>query len=159
VKPPDPKVASPLRRFLARPREDRLLLLEALAALAAGRARLLCLPFRRVAARLGRAGAESPEAVPAAQEDTARRIGWAVTAMARYVPWDSRCLAQAIAGQRMLARRGLDCTLYLGVGEDPLRPGDKAFHAWLRCGTRFVTGGDGRLRFQVLASFARTGRP
>ena len=151
---PEVPSAPPWRRFLARPAGDRRLLVEALVALAVARAMTFCLPFRRVAGILGRIGAESPAGVPAAQEDFARRIGWAVAAMARFVPWDGRCLSQAIAGRRMLGRRGIPCTVYLGVGEDPGQPGSNQFHAWLRCGSRFVTGGEPRSRYQVLVQFA-----
>ncbi|MDD2764286.1 MAG: lasso peptide biosynthesis B2 protein [Opitutaceae bacterium] len=155
MKHPDAIAASAVRRFMARSQADRLLLLEALCALAWARVLALCLPFRRLAAMLGDLGTAGPEAAPPAHEETARRIGWAVAAMARYVPWDGRCLTQAIAGWRMLARRGIAGTVYLGVSEAPEHGGKMAFHAWLRCGSSFVTGGDGRARYQVLACFSR----
>jgi hypothetical protein len=132
-----------------------MLLVEAFCALAVARAFTLCLPFRRIARMIGDLGAESPQAMPLAQEEIAGRIGWAIAAMARYVPWDSRCLTQAIAGWRMLARRDIFGTVYLGVDGAPDSNKKLVFHAWLRCGSRFVTGGNGRLHFTVLASFSQ----
>lgn len=140
---------------MARSQGDRLLLFEAFFALALARTIALCVPFRRLAGMFGDLGTEGPANVPPAQEEIAGKIGWAVASMARYVPWDGRCLTQAIAGWRMLARRGIFGTVYLGVSEDPEHAGKRVFHAWLRCGSRFMTGGDGRLRYQVLACFSR----
>jgi hypothetical protein len=140
---------------MARSRADRWLLLEALCTLALARVLALCLPFRRLAAMFGDVGTEGPDEVPLAHGEIARRIGWAVACMARYVPWDGRCLTQAIAGERMLARRGIAGTVYFGAGKAAEHGGKMAFHAWLRCGSSFVTGGDGRARYQVLACFSR----
>ena len=145
-------------KFLARSWPDRGLLLEALFNLAVIRVLLLALPFRRLAAGLGAAGVESAGALAEADEEVGRRIGWAVAAVARYVPWDSRCLAQALAGSRMLARRGLPFTVSLGVAEDPEKKGAQLFHAWLRCGRRPVTGGEGHRTYQVLALFSPKAR-
>jgi len=134
-----------------------LLLLEALRALAFARALALCLPFKRLAGMLGDVGTESPEQVALAHEEIAGRIGWAVASAARYVPWDGRCLTQAAAGWPMLARRSIIGTVYFGVSEAPVPPGRLVFHAWLRCGSSLVTGGDGRLRYTVLACFSWKG--
>lgn len=155
VKRPEATRAFALRRFLARPREDRKLLLEAFCALALARAIALCLPFRRIARMIGDLGTDGPASLPSEQEDAAAKVGWAVAAMARYVPWDGRCLTQAIAGWRMLARRGIVGTVYLGVAGAPASSDKMVFHAWLRCGTKFVTGGNGRLHYTVLACFSR----
>src|SRR5437016_10365838 len=64
---------------------------------------------------------------------------WSVTGVqtcalpifAAKLPWTSSCLVRAMAARHLLHRRGLPCTLYLGVNRDqpPLRA-----HAWLRSG-------------------------
>jgi hypothetical protein len=74
--------------------------------------------------------------------------------LARYFPWDAKCLAQAVAGKWMLRRRGLPSTLYLGV--ERVHEGEKWLeaHAWLRSGTDFVTGERHYERFHVLAAFS-----
>ncbi len=111
------------------------------------------MPFRTIASRLGQAGEESADAIPPALDSIAGRVGWAVETMARHLPWDSRCLAQAIAAWWMLARRGIHGTVYFGVARNPDKPFDA--HAWLRCGSRIVTGGHGLGQFQVISCFSR----
>lgn len=141
------------RKFLALPWASRACLLEALLALMAARLAMALLPFRRIASWLGRTGAESPSVVSPTSTDTATRVGWAVRAIAPWVPWDSRCLAQALAGAWMLRRRGIPTTLYLGVRKEPGK--DFSAHAWLRCGTGIVTGAPGHRSFEVIACFAQ----
>ena len=46
---------------------------------------------------------------------TAADVGWIVERMAEHTPWESACLAQAMAAQNMLKRRGIGSTLYLGL--------------------------------------------
>ncbi len=130
---------------------DRLLLAEAAVSLTAARLAVLVVPFRWIAPRLGRTMASSPMEDPADPE-LPRRIGWAVGAASRHLPWRSRCLAEAIAGKAMLRRRAVASTLYLGLAK-----GERAnleSHAWLRCGSRVVIGERASGGFAVIASFA-----
>ena len=118
---------------------QRRLLGEALLALLMARGAMAFLPFRRIAAWLGTPGAESPATAAAEEIQTAQEVGWAVEAVARRVPWDGRCLAQALAATAMLRRRGLEGTVSFGAC-----PGESAefdAHAWLRLGSCMVTGG------------------
>ncbi|MDJ0641446.1 MAG: lasso peptide biosynthesis B2 protein [Erythrobacter sp.] len=68
------------------------------------------------------------------------RIGFVVTFVARYLPWRSDCLPQAIAAQRWLLKRGIGSEIRVGVE----RPDDGEFgaHAWLVHEEMIVTGGD-----------------
>jgi transglutaminase-like putative cysteine protease len=142
-----------LRRYARISGARRRLLWEALAALALAQAAMACLPFRRIAAWLGTPGAESPASATEENIHMAREIGWAVGALARRVPWDGRCLAQALAATGMLRRRGLEGTVSFGV-----RRGESAgfdAHAWLRVGSCVVTGGAGHQSFQTFTTFTR----
>lgn len=141
-------------RYRAEPANRRRLLWEALFALSSARLALALLRFKWVATRLGTLGGESQTQASPAEEKAAQDIGWAVGVLAPRVPWDSRCLAQAIAAYRMLQRRGIDATVYFGVK----RSHEEAFtaHAWLRCGSCFVTGGPGHLEYRVLTQFSHT---
>jgi len=114
------------------------------------------LPFRRIAAWLGTAGAEGPATATEEETRTAQEIGWAVGVLGRRVPWDGRCLAQALAATGMLRRRGLEGTVIFGA-----RQGESAgfdAHAWLRLGSRMVTGGREHQRFKIFTTFARRRR-
>jgi transglutaminase-like putative cysteine protease len=114
---------------------------------------MACMPFRRIAAWLGTPGVESPVTVTPENARTAEEIGWAVTALGRRVPWDGRCLAQALAATAMLRRRGVEGTVSLGVREG--ESAEFVAHAWLRVGSRVVTGGAGHEQYQALTTFAR----
>ncbi len=136
---------------------QRLLLFEAAWHLAAALIAIRLLPFRWIAPSLGRSGeamaSSEPRQINPEELQEAQQVGWAVTALARYFPWDAKCLAQAVAGKWMLQRRGLPSTLYLGV--ERVYDGEKWLeaHAWLRCGTDIITGESQHERFKVLAAF------
>jgi hypothetical protein len=146
-------VWSELKRYAGISRGRKKLLWEALAALAIARMAMAFLPFRRIAAWLGTPGAESPATATAEEIHMAQEIGWAVGALSRRVPWDGRCLAQALAATGMLRRRRLEGTVSFGA-----RRGESAgfdAHAWLRFGSCMVTGGPGHESFQAFTTFAR----
>lgn len=142
-----------LNKFLALPRAGRLLLIEAALGLGGARLVLALLPFRRIAARLGRVGEESSASITSSHDSIAEQVGWAVETMARHLPWMSRCLVQTLAAWWMLERRGVTGTVYFGVAPNPDKPFDA--HAWLRCGSRMVTGGKGHELFRVISCFTR----
>ena len=142
-----------LDKLLGLPWPKRRLLIEAALALGAARLTLATISFRRIAARLGRAGEESAATIPPGHDRIAEQVGWAVETMARHLPGENRCLAQALSAWRMLGRRGIAGTVYFGVTRNPDKPFDA--HAWLRCGHRIVTGGGGQEKFRVISCFSR----
>ncbi|NOZ05052.1 MAG: lasso peptide biosynthesis B2 protein [Chloroflexi bacterium] len=131
---------------------DRGLLLEASLWLGVARLALLTIPFRWIAPYLGQQKAESGPEIGPFPEDAVLRIGWAVRSVARRTPWESACLAQAIAADRMLQRRGIPGTLYLGMAKG--ETDEWQAHAWLRCGPHILTGQQGHERFVVVSTFA-----
>ena len=76
----------------------------------------------------------------------ARHLGevkWAVERITRLTGGRFTCLMKAMAGQVILARRGVDSAIVLGV--HPSRKGsDPKAHAWLRVGKWIVLGGEER---------------
>lgn len=149
-------VWSNLKRLRKVSHGRKWLLIEALTALAIARIAMACLPFRRIAAWLGTPGSVSlPTASP---EDTriAENVGWAIGALGPRVPWDGRCLAQAVAATAMLRRRGLEGTVSIGVRSGT--SGGFDAHAWLRIGNCIVTGASGYQEFKVCTTFARKRR-
>lgn len=142
-----------VKRYARIPPARKRLLREAFIALFIARLAMACLPFRRIAAWLGTPGAESPATATPEEIRTADEVGWAVGVMGRRVPWDGRCLAQALAATRMLRRRGLEGTVSFGAckGESAAF----AAHAWLRLGSSVVTGGADYQRYKTFTTFAR----
>jgi transglutaminase superfamily protein len=129
------------------------LLIEALVHLGIARAAVLSRPFNRIAPSLGEHMATADPAITEPQRAHAHQIGWIVRAVARRTPWDSNCLAQAIAAKRMLQRRGIPSTLYLGVTKGIEEPKQLEAHAWLQCGDIILTGRHGHERFKVISTF------
>src|SRR5688572_26195234 len=104
---------SGLRKLLALPPAERALVLQAGLAVAVARLLLSSLPFgtvRRFALRLARARPEkgAPDIPP-------QRVAWAVQAVGRRIPGGRHCLAQALAAQVLLGRRGVSSRVCIGV--------------------------------------------
>lgn len=137
-------------QYRSRTPAERRLLLEASAWLALSRLAVRLLPFRWIAPRLGRHMAATPEIPLVEHEALLKSVSWAVRAAARHVPFEAVCLPQAMAAKAMLARRGVDATLYLGVQ----RGEAMGAHAWLRVGDRIVTGRREAASHTVVSTFA-----
>lgn len=107
------------------------------------------LPIRDMlpARRHGAPSDESPEPLSPDAVRLVQRVAFAVPRMARYLPWRTDCLVQALAAQRWLRVWGIPCRLVLGVGT---RPGTRQLadgsgigaHAWLLVQDICVIGGD-----------------
>lgn len=134
-----------LRRFLGLPPDDRRLLLRAWRLEVVIRLGLWLLPFRsvrrRVASTRHRVG-------PAAPAEADRRIGWAVTSAARYVP-AATCLTQALAAKVLLNDAGRGARLTIGVERDA---GSLRAHAWVEGDDGVIVGDHDLERFTVLPS-------
>lgn len=147
------RVARQFRRRLSDQRPaDRWLLAEAAIWQVVAWAAVRAVPFRRWAGRLGTLDEETAPTDDPGSRQAAERVSWAVSATSRWVPWRATCLMEAVAAKKLLERRGVSSTLYLGVASaDP----ETAFeaHAWLRCGTAIVTGDAERQRFTAVTAF------
>ncbi len=132
--------------------ERRRLVLEAYALLCLYRGLVFATPFWFLAPRMGWYMAETLDhALPASAQAQAEAIGWAVRRMADHTPRASTCLVQALTAQNMLQRRGLGSTLYLGMATGKTQA---EAHAWLRCGTRYLTGQEEMDDFHTVACYA-----
>lgn len=112
---------------------------------------LLVLPFRWLTGFLGDPACESAEQEERQACAAAREIGQMIDRVSRHMPWESKCLVQAMAGQWLLTRRQVDTTLYLGLARTA--EGRMLAHAWLRCGAWIVTGQPGQALFTVVGKF------
>jgi Transglutaminase-like superfamily len=75
-----------------------------------------------------------PEAHGPQSRYTAARLGRAVGRTLAFLPTDTRCLTQSLVLTSLLARRGIDSALVLGVTTES----GFGAHAWLECGGRPV---------------------
>jgi transglutaminase superfamily protein len=138
-----------IRRLLARFSQldggRRLLLAEAMASLFAARLALIFVAFPRLARHLGSLVSPTDPRVSeiatsagSDQAHIAKEVSWAVTRVARYVPFKAVCLPQAMAARGMLRRRGITSVMHLGVAKGQVKLLDA--HAWLEAAGVEVTG-------------------
>lgn len=141
-----------LRMFLSLNMKTKLLFLEAFIFL--GWARVLKnITFSKVASSLGDYMCETSSTHIQPHGDTLKKVSEAISIMSRYTFWESQCLVKAIAGMKMLEKRHIESTLYLGTSKDS--HGELIAHAWLRSGSFYVTGSEGMEKFTVVGSFAK----
>jgi len=134
-------------------RHTRLLFLEAFVFLAWARM-LKFLPFGKIASTLGEQMCESSLENNETERKIVKQISQAVTIMSKYTFWESQCLVKAIAAMKMLGRRNIDTTLYLGTAKD--EKGQFTAHAWLRSGPYILTGAEEKHKFTKIGCFAKT---
>lgn len=137
-----------LRSFLSRSRSEKMLMLAAIGWLGAVRASLVVQRFHRTRRWLERRGSHARAAVPDPDLEL-QRVRWAVSRASRLLP-GTRCLPQALAGQVLLARRGVPVNLRIGVGH-----GEEGFaaHAWLERDGKTVLGEARPGEFTPLSKF------
>lgn len=88
----------------------------------------------------GEEGKESQDEENVAVYKYAASISRIVNRICNKTSWESKCLVRALTAQKLLKRKGIHSTMYLGCG---LKDGKMVAHAWLRVGKMYVTGGDG----------------
>jgi hypothetical protein len=137
--------------FLSLSFEMKMLLAEAFIFLAVARI-LKALPFAKVAPSLGLQMEETDYSMNA-DSRVLKQISQALHIMSAYTFWESQCLVKAIAGMKMLERRKVESTIYLGTAKD--EEGKLIAHAWLRSGSYYISGSEGMERFSVVGKFAK----
>ncbi len=141
-----------VRSFIILNKETKLLLIEAFIYL--GKARFLKgMPFSKVAPLLGDQMEETSLNPDLFNREVLASITKAIHIMSGYTFWESQCLVKAIASMKMLEKRNIESTLYLGTAKD--ENGELIAHAWLRSGSFYISGSEGKERFTVIAKFAK----
>ncbi|HYH06454.1 MAG TPA: lasso peptide biosynthesis B2 protein [Thermoanaerobaculia bacterium] len=110
-------------------------------------------PFGVIARRIETQLRRDPSPQPAA---ATRRVQWAIDAAHRRVPWTVKCLATALAANRLLAWRGVASELWLGVRTNERKSMDA--HAWLIAEGCVVTGRAEKNTYQPLRAFVTATR-
>ena len=112
----------------------------------------LNVPFNKLKMNLGNHNEESKSEASKEEYEIARKIRNAVVNTSKYTPWESLCLVQSMTVQKMLSKRNIHSTLYLGVNKD--ENNEMKAHSWIRCGQMYVTGGDGS-SYATVAKFCK----
>lgn len=121
--------------------KEKLLFIEAFILTGIMRYKILKTPFNKLKIQLGEYNKESAEEVSIETYKKAKQIRWIVTRISQHTPWESLCLVQAMTVQKMLKKRNISTTIYLGVNKD--KNNEMKAHAWIRCGQMYITGGNG----------------
>ncbi len=133
-------------KVMQRPPTDLLLAAEAAVLLVVFKTCLVLLPVRRILGLVthGKRG-ELVTAPSVAGIDFARRVRWAVSAVARHSTVEFVCFPQALAAYVMLRWHGVASTIVYGVA----RSNDDGLmaHTWLRAGDVMVVGGEAAADF------------
>lgn len=129
-----------LRKFMARPGPDKVLLVRAFALVSAVRLGLGVLPFQTVQRLVDFPLSQREGGLYSLQseQDYQRRVIGAVEAIGRRLLGDKPCLVQALVAQRFMRQGGYDATLRIGVAKDGQ---ELLAHAWLERNGRVVIGG------------------
>ena len=143
-------------KFFALDWKHKSLFIQAYFLLAYFRAAIISRPFKKFVQGLElHKHPVKLEELSAQERGTAEAIGWAVQTAARFTPWDSACLVQVLAAQKMLQSRKIPGAFYLGATKGVERgSSDMTAHAWLKCGSQFITGERGHQRYTVVSCFS-----
>src|SRR5438309_2778968 len=128
---------------------ERVLLVEAALLLSAIGLGLRLLPFGSLRDLLDRLSRPRHGLRPQARLPAAR-IAWAVERMSRIVPGARSCLVQALAAQVLLARRGHEARVRIGVARP--RDGSLEAHVWVEGDGAVLLGGQPAAHFTPLAT-------
>jgi hypothetical protein len=142
---------SRVKTFLSLDLKSKILMFETLFYL--GCARIIrILPLTKLGPMLGTYMEDTSFTRNHSGNATIKNISSAINIISRYTFWESNCLVRAIAAMKMLERRKIESTLYLGMAKD--EKGNLIAHAWLRSGNVFVTGAEEKQRFTIVGKFA-----
>lgn len=140
------------RSFVKIEWRDKILFFQAFFLSGIARIAILFIPFRVVKRFLGTPKKESSYEIKIEEYMRVKKIAWFVNQASKCTPWESKCLVKAITAQRMLKRYKIYSTIYLGVNN--ANKNNMEAHAWLRCGSVFVTGGYEKDDFKEVAKFS-----
>lgn len=145
-------------KFLALDRQHKALFIRAYFLLAYLRVAMISQPFKKFIQDLElHKQSVQLEELSGKERGTAIAIGWAVQTAARFTPWESACLVQVLAAQKMLQRRKIPGAFYIGATKGVEQgSGEMAAHAWLKCGSQFITGEQGHKQYTVVSCFSWT---
>lgn len=147
-----------MRRFFRFIRYNKHLWLSVLALIYSARYRVLVLRSsgKKMQRKFGYEGLESQDEETPEHYKYGRAVGYAVEHVCSRTSWESKCLVRALTAQRLLKRKHIDSTMYLGCRLE--EKGEMVAHAWLRCGRLFVTGGNGD-GYAMVSKFAAYKNP
>lgn len=120
------------------------------------RAATLMMPFPKISRRLGaRWKMFALSSIPSStQLSKAILIQKSIKLTARYTPWNSNCLTQAMVAQWWCRYYHIPYFLFIGLAKQSEKPIGEEGHAWLTVGPIAVTGGNGFASHHIISTFS-----
>lgn len=110
------------------------------------------IPKRIILKRLGDKDVETSFEPIEGELDEVFQVEKAIRRVVRFLPWTTKCFARAITAKRILQRKQIPSTIYLGVAKEGSNK--MLAHAWLRCGSIIVTGKEEMKKFTPIIYFS-----
>ena len=104
------------------------------------RFQVLHMDTKKMQVKWGIEGEESGDDETMEHYKYAKAVAMCVNHVCNKTAWESKCLVRALTAQKLLKRKSIPSTMYLGC---KMEEGKMVAHAWLRCGRMYVTGGNG----------------
>lgn len=168
-----PSIIRKIKKFLLLPPRENRMFWEAVFWCAVARLSIHLLPFRIYSRLMGK-----PQQIPKEPDNNTQieeknrdgeihdtkngdenssnllnLISRAINRASSHVPWKTKCMVEAIAAKRMLHKRKIPCTVFLGVAKDKNQKDKLIAHAWLKCDDIIVTGNKMDYKYTVVSCF------
>ncbi len=128
--------------------QDLALFVEAFIFLHTSKLIILIIPFKKIAANLGKLNELQVQSSSNTQK--VKSIYVAIQRAAKLSFHSSKCYDQALTARWMLGNRSIPSTIYFGLAKEG---NGLSAHAWVKSGNYIVTGKPGMDNFTVVASF------
>lgn len=112
---------------------------------------ILFIPFKKLALRMGTLGRENLIEPDEKMLPYIKSVRKTVMLVSKNTPWESLCFVQALTAQKLLQRKHISNTVYLGLAKDD--DNKPIAHAWIKSGEKIVVGEKGAHKFSVIAKF------
>lgn len=127
-----------IKKFIQLKPEERSLFFEAYFTLIWVRILLIFTSFKFLSRKLDIVDLHlSPEVINEKQMKNVKKISKSIKQASNYVLGTSTCLVQSVSVQKMLKKRSLQGSLYVGVSKDDVMI---HAHAWIQCNDEIVIG-------------------
>ncbi len=120
------------------------------------RASINLFPYKRLAPYFGNSCRMTVASTLPSAEQIKRTIilQRSIKLAARYTPWDSSCLTQAMVAKFWCQREKIPYLFFIGFAKNSEKPLGQDAHAWVTSGPIAITGGHSLHSHQVVMSYS-----
>ncbi len=141
-----------IRKFSTLGPQEKKILKEAYGLMIWGSFMLRFVPMQRMAPVLGVYRKDDSRPPNETETETIWLMRRNMLRAKRYIPWKTRCFAEAYTAKKILERRHINSTLCLGVQKG--RNKELKAHAWVRMGDKIIVGGKHSRAFTNVGYFS-----